>query len=236
MESLRSGLDRLVGYLPSLLSGILILAIGTVIALLLRSGVTRLLHRVGFDRLLARHGLADKAGWSGSRGAGAAAFWLTMLVVVTQAARALELDTIANGLARILGYAPHFIAAVLIFGAALLFGDWVRDRMQRRTEETGVVERGRSSLAPGFVRAAILTLGAFMALRELRIAPEILIIGFTLVLGAIAVAAALAFGLGSRHVAGRVTQDWYERKADGLDRTPGLRDRDDTAPRPPPAH
>jgi hypothetical protein len=63
------------------------------------------------------------------------------------------------------------------------------------------------------VRAGVLALGAFMALRELQIAPEIVTIAFTLTLAAIALAAALAFGLGSRGVAGQVTQQWYERQA-----------------------
>jgi hypothetical protein len=63
------------------------------------------------------------------------------------------------------------------------------------------------------VRAGVLAMGAFMALRELQIAPEIVTIAFTLTLAAIALAAALAFGLGSRGVAAQVTQQWYERQA-----------------------
>jgi hypothetical protein len=60
------------------------------------------------------------------------------------------------------------------------------------------------------VRAAILTVGAFVALRQLLIAPEILVIGFSLVFGAIALATALAFGLGGRRTAERMTDDWYD--------------------------
>ncbi len=52
-----------------------------------------------------------------------------------------------------------------------------------------------------------------MALRELQIAPEIVTIAFSLTVAAIALAAALAFGLGSRNVAGQVTQQWYDSQA-----------------------
>jgi hypothetical protein len=62
------------------------------------------------------------------------------------------------------------------------------------------------------VRVAILAVGAFMALRELQIAPEIVNLAFTLTLGAIALATALAFGLGGRDVAGRIAQSLYERR------------------------
>ena len=58
-------------------------------------------------------------------------------------------------------------------------------------------------------RGAIFALAAFMALQELRIATAIVTIAFTVALAAMAVAGALAFGLGNRELAGRVTRDWY---------------------------
>jgi hypothetical protein len=61
------------------------------------------------------------------------------------------------------------------------------------------------------VRAGILTLGGFMALRELLLAPEIVTLAFALAFGAISVAGALAFGLGGRAVAERMTRRWYDR-------------------------
>jgi hypothetical protein len=62
------------------------------------------------------------------------------------------------------------------------------------------------------VRAVVLAFGAFMALRELRIAPEIVTIAFGAAMAGIALALALAFGLGSRDVAGKVAQQWYDRR------------------------
>jgi hypothetical protein len=52
-------------------------------------------------------------------------------------------------------------------------------------------------------RGAILVFTGAMALRELGLAEDIVNLAFGLTLGAIAVAAALAFGLGSREIAGR---------------------------------
>lgn len=47
-----------------------------------------------------------------------------------------------------------------------------------------------------------------MALRQMGLANEIINLAFGLLLGAVAVAAALAFGLGARDVAGRHVEDW----------------------------
>lgn len=203
MEWLQTAFGRIVGFLPDLIAGIVVLAVGVLIAWLLARIVSPLLHRIGFDRLLARHHLiGDEERRGGSRAGGQAVFWIVFLAAAVQAARAFRLDFVAVGLARVLAYVPHLVAAAVIFGAALLFGDWVRGRM-REGERT-------PSVAPGAVRAGILALGAFMALRELLIAPQIVTIAFTLALGTIAVATALSFGLGTRSTAERMARDWYD--------------------------
>ena len=59
-------------------------------------------------------------------------------------------------------------------------------------------------------RIAILVLSAAMALREMGIANDIINLAFGLLLGAVAVAVALAFGLGGREVAGQHLSQWSE--------------------------
>jgi hypothetical protein len=51
----------------------------------------------------------------------------------------------------------------------------------------------------------------FMSLQELGVATEIVTTAFAILFGAVALALALAFGLGNRELAGEVTRGWYER-------------------------
>jgi len=51
-----------------------------------------------------------------------------------------------------------------------------------------------------------------MAVQELGIATAIVTTAFTLLLGAMALGGALAFGLGNRELAARVTREWYDRR------------------------
>jgi hypothetical protein len=212
MHWLTTAFDGLVGFIPALIAGLFILLVGYVLARL-AAGITRsVLGRVGYDRGLEKLGLVDRAdSKTGSRWTGSAVFWLVMLVAAMQAARAWDLQLVAVALAAVLAYVPHILGAAVIFGAALYLGNWVRVRMDRRVRspEDVLDRRGISASA---VRAGILAIGGFMALRELQIAHEIVTIAFTVTIAAIAVAAALAFGLGSRDVARQVTQDWYERR------------------------
>src|SRR5205085_5631564 len=64
-------------------------------------------------------------------------------------------------------------------------------------------------------RISILVLAGAMALRQMGLAPEIIQTAFTLLLGAVAVAVALAFGLGSRDVAARIVADWHDKLEKG---------------------
>lgn len=223
MSYLEAAFSRSVAFLPDLIAGLIILAIGWLIAAVVRRVIFAALPRLGFDRFLVRHGLVQtpvtteglaqphpEAG-QGTRAVGAVAFWGILLIALMEAAQVWNLPFLAVGIARVLAFIPNAVVAVIIFAVALVAGNWAERRLREtRADDAQAALQPQSRIVPGAVRGGILTIGAFLALRELAIAPEILIIGFTLVFGAIALAAALAFGLGGRRAAEKVTDDWYE--------------------------
>jgi hypothetical protein len=71
---------------------------------------------------------------------------------------------------------------------------------------------GQASLLATLARGAILVFAGAMALRQMGLANEIVNLAFGLLLGAIAVAAALAFGLGGREMASRKLEEWVPSK------------------------
>lgn len=211
VQSLREALASFVAFLPALVAGLIILAIGWIVAVLVRRLINALLPRTGLDRFLVRHKVIDRAPdtHAGSRVVGSAAFWAIILIALMQAANVWGLEFVANGLGRVIAFVPNIVSAVLIFGAAFLVGNWLRNRMRARQADERL---WGASFLPDAVRAAILTVGAFFALRQLLIAPELLIIGFALVFGGIALATAIAVGLGARRTVEEMTHDWYERQ------------------------
>lgn len=210
MRTLRDAVATILAFLPALVAGLIVLAIAWIIAVALRRLINALLPRTGLDRFLARHSVIERADdtHAGSRVVASATYWAILLIGFMQAANIWDLEFVARGLRRTLAYIPNLVAAVLVFGVALFLGNWTRERMRtHRTEEEAT-----TTFLPDAVRAAILTVGAFIALRQLMIAPEILLIAFAVVLGGIALATAIAVGLGGRHTVERMTQDWYEQR------------------------
>jgi hypothetical protein len=214
MHGLTTAMDEFAAFAPNLIAGLVILLIGYVIAVVLARITRAILRRVGFDRLTARMGIRSSAQPDiGSRWAGTAVYIVVLLATVMQVARVWNLTFVATGFARLVAYVPHVLGAIVIMGAAVLLGNWLRDQLMRRALLDPNADRDTQvRLLPSVVRMAVLVIGAFMALRELQIAPEIVNLAFTLTLGAITLAAALAFGLGGRDVAGRIAQSWYERR------------------------
>lgn len=116
------------------------------------------------------------------------------LSILVPEVNALSLTTVSDLLGRVIGYLPNVFVAILV----LLLGTFVA------TIAADVVRGGMSSAKMGnptlfanIARYAILGFVALIALKQLGIAPALLNILFTAVVGA----AALAFGLGGQDTA-----------------------------------
>jgi hypothetical protein len=130
-----------------------------------------------------------------------------MLFSAVEAARLLTFGAIAVMLAQIL----ELGARVLFGGAIILAGVMIANFL------AGLARRstgGQEGIASTIVRWSTIALASAMGLRFMGLADEIVIIAFALILGAAAVAAALAFGIGGRETARRLLEQWTQRAED----------------------
>jgi hypothetical protein len=104
-----------------------------------------------------------------------------------------------------LSFIPTLIASVVIVILGMIVGEFVRGVV---LASAGGVE-GVPTLAK-LAKAAVVVISGFLAMQQLGVADEIITASFTLVLGAVALGAGLAFGLGNRDLAGEITRRWYE--------------------------
>jgi Conserved TM helix len=203
---LADAFGRGISFLPNVLAALIILAVGFLVAKLCDRGTRRLLSAFGLERrasmrrLLGQEASLERVPAIGGR----IVYWVLAVITIGVAVDALHLSWLSAGVARALAYVPSVLAAGAIVLIGYLAGNFIYREMARR--------EGSSVLSARLFRGGIFALAAFMALQELRIATAIVTIAFTVALSAMAVAAALAFGLGNRELAGRVTRDWYERR------------------------
>jgi hypothetical protein len=209
---LQSALGKMIGFLPNVLAALVILAIGLLVAKVLDTATRRVLKAAALHRRKgAREVLGEGPGIERlPQTAGRIVYWVLALVTIGLSVDALHLAWLSAGVARVVEYLPNVLAACLVVAAGYVAGNFIYRRASAR--------EGGALLWARLGRGAVYTLAAFMALQQLGIATAIVTIAFTIALSAMAVAGAIAFGLGNRELAGRVTRDWYERRGPGYQR------------------
>jgi hypothetical protein len=184
--------------LPGLVAMVIVLAGTVVLALLVRWALRALLERVAFDRRARAWGLlgepGEPQGRPASRVIAAGSFWLVVAAGVALALEVLGSSGSAVGLS-LLGLLPRIVVGIVI----LLVGVGVARLVERNVLIGGVNLRFRHArmMASG-VKWVVVALAAAMALQHAEIGGNLPAIAFAVVAGAIALAGALAFGLGAR--------------------------------------
>ena len=211
-DRLQSSFAQVFGdIVPALLGALVILFAGYLLAKVLERLVERFLRRIRLNKMLERGDVMQTLERSGShlnptRVLGSLVFWLVMFAVILVAANALGLESLANVFSELVSYIPSVIAAIVIILVGIVLGGFVGGLI---SASAGALHGGRALARVG--RGGVILLAIFMALQELGIATDIVTTAFAILFGAIALAMALAFGLGNRELAGEVTREWYEQ-------------------------
>lgn len=197
-------LGKIMNALPLLFGAALVVMISYVVARLVATLATNVLAGMGFNNVLVKLGVSKKP----TKDAKAPAAIVGTLVLVTimvlasiEAARMLEFTALGDLLAKLLVFGGHILMGLIILGAGLFLANFAAKSMQES-------DRANADLLATITRVVILVLAGAMALRQMDIANEIVNLAFGLLLGAVAVAVALAFGLGGRDSASRLLEEW----------------------------
>ncbi len=100
-------------------------------------------------------------------------------------------------------FAGHIILGLVIFAIGL----YIANLVAQKVLSSGSAQSGLLAMT---ARISIMVLAGAMALRQMGLANEIISLAFGLILGAIAVAIAIAFGIGGREIAGRKLEEWMQ--------------------------
>ena len=211
-DSLQRASDEFFAWIPNLAAFVAVLLIGWIVSRVVASIVRRGLVRVRFDAMLGRStggSFISKVTNSPSKLLSQVAFWLVFLGTLSIAVDVLGVATLENLVAAVWSYMPNVLAALLIFVVAGAIAAAAATFAQRFMGETPT---GRivATVAP----ILVMTIATFMILDQLQIAETIVTITYAALIGAIALGAALAFGLGGRDVASRLLEGAYAQGAE----------------------
>jgi len=233
-----SMLNQVLDFLPLLLAAAAVLTVFFFIGRFIGSLFTSLLESFGFDSILDTLGLPEISTPSStgstatssttstttdfsapapggstliqppsdssrsqtpSEIAGIVAHVAVVLFGLVTATEILQLEQLTNIVTAIMGIAGQVLVGVLIFAVGL----YIANLAFRLLKSSGT-----SNLLAQVARIFILAFVGALALTQMGIATSIVNLAFGLLLGAIAVAIAVSFGLGGREVANEQLRDW----------------------------
>lgn len=198
-------LGIMMAAIPNILAAAAILAITYFVARFAISIVSQILDGIGFNGLPQKMGLTAMAKTTQPTSiVGKVIMFYAMLFATVEAAGKLGFAQIQNLMATFI----QFSGQILLGSVILLTGFWLANLAYKTIINIGGQDKkGMASIA----RMAILGLVTAMGLRSMGIADDIVNMAFGLTIGAIAVAVALAFGLGGREAAGKQMEHWLSQ-------------------------
>ncbi|MDH3718185.1 MAG: mechanosensitive ion channel [Planctomycetota bacterium] len=190
-------LDTIMGSLPGIFAAVLVVGIAYVVGRVASDLITNILTGVGFDKLPASLGLAKTETTEGrtpSQLVGVVVLFAFVLFAVMQALPMMGFDMLAGLMAEMLVFASKILVGVVILCIGLFLAKLAAEAIR----SSGVAN---ASVLANVARIAILVLAGSMSLQRMGLADEIVNLAFGLTLGSIAVASAIAFGIGGREAA-----------------------------------
>ena len=196
-------LSKIFNVIPNIIVACLLIGIGTVIGKFAGQIVTRLIASTGADaKLLELTG--EKAGrFVLSTVAGVIVQAVIVIFFLVEGVSVLGLSVLTGIGSAVIGYLPNIIAAVVVLAAAV-FASRITEKAMKKTSFGAYI-------LP--VRIGIFGIAIFMILNQLGIASRIVNSAFILIMAALAVAFAIAFGIGGREFAANTLRALSEKTA-----------------------
>lgn len=201
--SLAGALNTFLSAIPRIIGFALVVIVGWFVSSLLARGVTAVLHAVRFNDLARRSGLADFVQNMGVKqdASGVLASivkWFVRLITLVVAFDTLGLPAVSGVLQQLLLWLPNLVVGLVVLVIGGLLANALGNLVRGATTQAGF--SNPDTLAT-VARVAVWAFAIVVAVNQLGIATELintLLIG---VVGALALASGLAFGLGGREKA-----------------------------------
>jgi hypothetical protein len=204
--SLAGALNTFLSAIPRIIGFAVVLIVGWIISSLLARGVEALLHAVRFNDLARRSGFADFVQKMGVRDDSSGVIasivkWFVRLITLVVAFDTLGLPAVSNVLNQLLLWLPNLIVALVVLVIGGLAANALSRLVRGATAEAGF---SNPDMLETVTRVAVWGFAIVVAITQLGIATTLInsiIIGL---IGGVALAFGLAFGLGGRDRAAQI--------------------------------
>jgi hypothetical protein len=212
LEPIRASLHQVGEFLPRVLLAMVILVLGWLVAKAARYATVRTLRAVNFNVVTEKAGIDHFLKQGGgeadtSHVLGLLVYWLVLLAALMIAFNSMGLAYVTDLIGRIVLFVPKVMVAVLILAFGAYFARFVGAAVTTYCENVGISD---ADLLGRFALYAIMVFVMLIALDQLGLG-DIIRQTFLIIVAAIGLALALAFGIGGAKRAGELLERWSRR-------------------------
>jgi len=213
MDSVREMLTRVGVFIPRLIGVLLILIIGLLIAKLIETVITRILKLIRLDTLSEKSGASNFLAKGGikytlSELLGVLVYWGILLIVIITALNALQWTVAAGLLNTVVAYIPNVIAAIFILVIGMFSSAALAGIIRTAAGNAGIKQ---SKLLGQISQIVVIIFAIVIALEQLNIGRIIIASAVQIILAALGLGLAIAFGLGCKDIAGKYMNDLVKK-------------------------
>lgn len=200
-------LQTIFDAIPRIFVAIAIILVGNYIGKIAGKLLENILSGVGTDGLIAKMNLDNERlnKFSLSKFTGEFIRYIIVLLFIVEGFNFLNFEVLQFVGEGIIKYLPYLISSILILGIALFLAAWVEGVILKKFS--------KSKFVASLSKVTIMVIAVFMILHQLGFAKSIVNAAFIIILGAMAVAFAVSFGIGGREFAANVLKK-VEKKMD----------------------
>jgi small-conductance mechanosensitive channel len=214
VDAMASVWTPIAAFIPRLFGAMVVVLLGFVVAKFLDTLLSKLLGKIGLDRLMAGTGLTKLLSRAGiqvpvSTLIGKIVYWFVLLIFLVSAAESLGLERVSATLDVFALYLPKVFGAALVLLAGVLLAQLANSIVRGAAEGVGL---DYAHSLGRIAQSLVIIISISVAIGQLEVKTDLLNMVIAIVLISVGLAAALALGLGSRQVAGQIIAGIYVRE------------------------
>jgi hypothetical protein len=212
MTSLAAALALFLSAIPKIIGFAVILIVGWFLSSLIEKGLAAILRRVRFNELAERSGFADfvnkmNVGVDAAGMIGLVVKWFIRIIALVVAFDALGLPAVSDVLRSFLMWMPNLIVALVVLVIGGLLARALSNLVRGSAAEAGLTN---ANMLAKLASVMVWAFAIVVAVNQVGVASTLVNTLFMAFVGALALGAGLAFGLGGRDTASQIVRGWYD--------------------------
>jgi len=208
-DPMKAMLIKIWSYIPTIVGAIVILVIGWIVAKFVEAIVVRALKAARLDVVSDKAGIANMLAqgdikWTLSELIGVIIYWIVMLSVLASALSALNLTVAGDLLSKLVAYIPNIVIAIFVLVLGSFLASFVAGVVRTTASNAGL---GNAKLLAKLTQSVLIIFAVIIAIEQLNIATAFIAFTVNIILAAMGLGFALAFGLGCKDIAAKAMQD-----------------------------